>query len=46
MSNSAIALAQLASYMFVAICWLTWDMVNLVAECYQDDAGFHYGRHS
>lgn len=46
MSNNTIALAQLASYLFAVMCWITWDMVNLVAEGYQDDAGFHYGEPS
>lgn len=38
-----IALAQLASYLFAVLVWFTFDMVNLIAEGYQDDAGFHEG---
>lgn len=41
--STTIALAQLASYLFAVLVWFTIDMVNLVAEGYQDEYGFHYG---
>lgn len=44
MTHTTIALTQLASYLFAVLCWLTYDMVNFVAEGYEDEYGFHFGR--
>lgn len=38
-----IALAQLASYLFAVMVWLTFDMANLVKAGWEDGQGFHRG---
>jgi len=43
MTDTTIALAQIASYLFAVIVWFAWDMANLVREGWEDDQGFHYG---
>jgi len=42
MNDTTIALAQIASYLFAVMVWLSWDMANLVREGWEDDQGFHY----
>jgi len=43
MTPNAIALTQIASYIFAVLVWLVFYMPYLVPEGFQDADGFHYG---